>query len=51
MKIYVPRGGTLQHIKLIHAENVCNLQFFLRGVRERNYNFATNKVSIFMLKM
>ena len=44
MEIYVWRGGMLQHIKLIHAENFLNLQFFLCGVKERDCNFATNKV-------
>lgn len=28
MEIYVRRGGMLQHIKLIQAENLGNLQFF-----------------------
>jgi hypothetical protein len=44
MKIYVGRGGMLQYIKLVQAENVTIYNSFLCGVRERDYNFTTNKI-------
>lgn len=42
-EIYVGGGGMLQHIKLIQAENLSNLQFFFMW-SERDDDFATNKV-------
>lgn len=44
MEIYVRRGGMLQHIKLIQAENLGNLQFFFMWSERKRLYFATNKV-------
>lgn len=43
MEIYVLGGGMLQRIKLIQKTSEI-YSSFLCGVRERDYNFATNQV-------